>query len=149
MKDCSMFLWKERSKSKAASYWRAKIAAIGSDFKSAWKTVNLLLGETKTKCHSSFSACDYHEFVDKKINDMRKVRDSAECTILYSPLHIKSQSIEDSRCGACDKNNQRVANKALQPRPNSNTVSEGLRLIISVVRHTCCQPFSRRRLISI
>ena len=144
-----MFFWKELSNSNATSYWRAKIAAIGSDYKNAWKTVNLLLGETKTKCHSSFSAVDYHDFVDKKINDMRKVRDSAECTILYSPLHIKSQPIEDNRSGSCDKNNQRVANKALQPRPNSNPAGDGLRLIISVVNNTCCQPFSRRRLISI
>ena len=88
-----MFFWKKRSKSKAASYWRAKIAAIGSDSKSAWKTVNLLLGETKTKCHSSFSVVDYHDFVDKKIDDIRKVTDSASAPILYSPLHIKSQPI--------------------------------------------------------
>ena len=75
-----MFFCKERSNSKAASYWRAKIAAIGSDSNSAWKTVNLLLGETKTKCASSFSAVDYHDFVVKKIDDMRKVTDSASAS---------------------------------------------------------------------
>ena len=67
-----MFFWIERPNSKAASHWRAKIAAIGSDSKSAWKTVNLLLEETKTKCDSSFSAVDYRDFVDKKIDDIRR-----------------------------------------------------------------------------
>ena len=37
----------------------------------------MLLGETKTKCESSFSAVDYHDFVAKKIDDIRKVADSA------------------------------------------------------------------------
>ena len=72
-----MFFWKERSNSKAESYWRAKIVAIGSDSKNAWKTVHMLLGETKTKCDSSCSVVDYHDFADKKIDDMRKVTDSA------------------------------------------------------------------------
>ena len=40
------------------SYWRAKIATSGSDVKGAWKPVNSLLGETKTKYEPSFSAAD-------------------------------------------------------------------------------------------
>ena len=35
------------------------------------------IGETKTKFDLSFSAVDYHDFIDKKIDDIRKATDSA------------------------------------------------------------------------
>ena len=38
---------------------------------------NSLLRETKTKCDPSFSAIDYHDFIYKKLDDIRKGTDAA------------------------------------------------------------------------
>ena len=88
---------RKSSHAKAASYWRAKIATSGSDVKSAWKTVNSLLGETKTKCEPSFTAVDYHDFIDKKINDIRKGTDSASTpsyTVHSTSILNKFQTVD-------------------------------------------------------
>ena len=61
----------------------SKITTSGSDAKSAWKTINSLFGEEKTKCEPSFSAVDYHDFIDKKTDDIRKRTDSA-CAPSYT-----------------------------------------------------------------
>ena len=79
------------SHSKAASYWRAKIATSGGDVKSAWKTINSLLGKTKTKCEPSFSAVHLNDFIDKKIDDIRKGTDSASAPFytVHSTSNLK------------------------------------------------------------
>ena len=78
MEDCSTLFQKDFAcqgiillEGEDRNFWQQR------QVKSAWKTVNWLLGETKTKCEPFFSAVDYHDFMDKKIDDIKNETESA------------------------------------------------------------------------
>ena len=151
MKYCSTLVQKRSHFQEASyqAYWMVKITISGSDAKSACKTVNSLLGETKAKYKPSFSAVDFNKFFVKKIGGIRKMTNSPSAPS-YT-VHDTSNlfPIYDRRYGYSRDSDQRVSDKALQPRPNSNLGSQELRLIIGAVRNTCCQPFNSHMLRSI
>ena len=68
---------RKRSHAKAAIYWRGKISSAKKDARSAWRTVNELLGERKSECDHTFSAAEFHDFIDGKVADIRAATSSA------------------------------------------------------------------------
>ena len=57
--------------SKAAAYRKSEINEAGGNVRRVWRTVDNLLGKTKSSTIPRFSPDDYHDFIDSKIAGVR------------------------------------------------------------------------------
>ena len=64
-------LSRKQSHAKSASYWKRKLSGIGNNPRRMWQAVNSLHGEKKTTAAPVFTAKDYHDYIDRKITDIR------------------------------------------------------------------------------
>ena len=62
---------------KAAAYWRYRIASSGSNPRDMWKSLNIPQGEIESKSVPTFTVTDFHNSMDKKIDDIRTATSSA------------------------------------------------------------------------
>ena len=60
------------SRSKSSDYWKAKISDAGPDARSTWKSVNTLLGVDKTSANADFTAREYLNYIEKKVDGIRE-----------------------------------------------------------------------------
>ena len=60
------------SHAKSSAYWRSKISAAAPDAHNTWKSVNTLHGEEKSSATPDFSAQEYLDFIEKKVNDIHE-----------------------------------------------------------------------------
>ena len=63
--------------SKAAAYWKQEINEAGGSARRVLRTVDNLLGKTKSSAIHRFSPDDNHDFIDSKIADVRSATATA------------------------------------------------------------------------
>ena len=59
------------SQEKSSKYWKDKISTAGNDARKVWRSVDALLGEEKVAADQSITAQMFHDFIDKKVADIR------------------------------------------------------------------------------
>ena len=65
------------SQEKSSKYWKDKISTTGNDARKVWRSVDALLGEEKVAADQSITAQMFHDFIDKKVADIRASTASA------------------------------------------------------------------------
>ena len=70
--------------SKAAAYWKSEINEAGGNVRRVWRTVDNLLGKTKSSAIPRFSPDDCHDFIDSKIAGVR-VATATAAPPIYKP----------------------------------------------------------------
>ena len=62
---------------KASEYWQSKITSSGGNSRRLWRDIGSVLGDD-VKDSSEFTAADYHDMIDAKVNDIRSSISSAD-----------------------------------------------------------------------
>ena len=65
------------SQEKSSKYWKDNIFTAGNDARKVWRSVDALLGEEKVAADQSITAQIFHDFIDKKVADIRASTASA------------------------------------------------------------------------
>ena len=65
------------SNDKDSEYWQSKITSSGGNSRRLWRDIGSVLGDD-VKGSQEFTAADYHDMIDAKVNDIRSSTSSAD-----------------------------------------------------------------------
>ena len=64
------------SNNKASEYWQSKITSSGGNSRRLWRDIGSMLDDVKGS--PEFTAADYHDMIDAKVNEIRSSTSSAD-----------------------------------------------------------------------
>ena len=82
------------SRLKSSAHWKAKISDAGSDARSTWKSVNTLIGEDKTSRKADFTAQEYLNYIEKKVDGIREATASSAPSEFTNCGHFNLTTLE-------------------------------------------------------
>ena len=106
---------------KKVFYLKSKIHSVGSNARPVWRTVDNLLGETKSGAKPTFSMEDYHFYIDKNVAHVRlRACQCHRC----STLEIRTGQFQDLEHWRCYNGGHSFSQQTVCVRPFTKLTHE-------------------------